>query len=218
MIALEDRPDARWRKKEAFWNDTLVRQLIRDDVDRIEKLQGLIGADNAQLVKAANVTGLAGVGRRGVATPWRKGATELAANVEELTLSRIFAARSRRPSTPCRCEERDALEKLLAREGPRRWRRFIEGATAEAMLNAAIDAIDGFRVTRVHLADMEPEARFNFWLCYANRAIEESANPAIRKRKPRRLTKSPANSSPLQAPEGAEVFAGARQARQAESS
>jgi hypothetical protein len=175
LLTVEDRPDAKWRERRAFWADPVVQRLIGKDVERIDRLQKLSRASRQELVAAATADGLRPevnvaawqlLGEKGFAPHWPATADELEA---EAALRARVAAEAERLDEA----ERKPLAEALAREGPRRWRRFVEAADAEPLLLAAVKRADAFRIDHVVLGDMSPAARFNFWLCAANLAVRD---------------------------------------------
>jgi formylglycine-generating enzyme required for sulfatase activity len=183
LLTLEDRPDERWRKNEAFWKDAAVQRLIRADVDRIERLQKLRSATRDKLVSESSAEAVRPevaiaawqlLGGDGVSPPWPNTTPEL---LTEAALRGKVAAEAQ--SFDMAAPERDRLESDLAREGPRRWRRFVENATSEDMLVAALERQLPFRVDAVALSNMSPTARFNVWLCIANLATRDNNSKGL---------------------------------------
>jgi hypothetical protein len=190
VFTLADRPDDKWRKREAFWNDQAVQKLVRGDVDRLERLRKLPSASRQELVKFAGdntvrdevvlaAWQLLGDGR--VSPPWP-------ATSDELKAEANLRAKVRSKLAQLDAVERKALEDVYAREGPRRWRRFVESADAEEMLVTATDLGERwFGVDAVVMGEMSAEARFNVWLCLANRAIRRDSKPAAAPANPQQV-------------------------------
>jgi formylglycine-generating enzyme required for sulfatase activity len=101
------------------------------------------------------------------------------ANTEELAKEAELRAKVSEALGTLSEAERKPLDELLDREGPRRWRRFVESATDEKMLAAAIEKRKAFDINHVVLADMSPEARFNVWLYLANLAIRDNNDAGL---------------------------------------
>ena len=144
LLTLDDRPDELWAKRNPkFWGDPLVQALVRPDLDRIQRLQRLRGASRVELVRDATAEGL----RPEVTVVAWKLLGE-SANVrpawpdsaDELKVEAALRERVRSAIQPAGEFEREGLRETLANEGPRRWRRFVEGITpdtAEQKLEAA---------------------------------------------------------------------------------
>ena len=183
LLTLDDRPDERWRRNEAFWKDAAVQRLIRADVDRVERLQKLRTASRQKLASESSAEAVRPevviaawqlLGGDGISPPWPNTTAEL---LTEASLRAKVAAEVQ--SFDMAAPERDHLESALAREGPRRWSRFVEGATGEEMLVAALERQLPFRVDGIVLSNLSPTARFNVWLCIANLASRDNNSKGL---------------------------------------
>lgn len=188
LLTLEERPDEVWLKKdEAFWLDPLVQSLVRPDLERIQRLQKVRGANRAQLVKDAT----AEVRPEVTFAAWQELGTPRVrpawpSTVDELSVEAKLRDRVQAEIQKLGDFERETLQDTLDQEGPRRWRRFVEAITpegAETKLEAAYTLWPTFKMSNTALAEMEAPARFNFWLYLANQSVrvDNPNDEAVRK-------------------------------------
>lgn len=183
ILTLDDRPDERWRAKETFWTDPAIQALIRADIDRIEHLQKLRNAPRAKLASETSAEGVRPevviaawqlLGEDVISPPWPDTKAEL--ETEAALRARVLAESETMDTMGA---QRKSLEAALAREGPRRWRRYVERVNSEKMLVAALQLQEPFRVYGPELAEMSPKARFNTWLCIANLAVHDNNSKGL---------------------------------------
>jgi formylglycine-generating enzyme required for sulfatase activity len=176
VLTLDDRPDVAWQQRNpALWADPLVRKVVAPDLDRIERLQRLRAASRDELVR--NATAADAPRSEVVVAAWKllgESPTVKPAwpnTVEELKLEQALRDRVRAAIQPLGDFEREQLQESLDNEGPRRWRRFVEAiapdASAEEKLAAANASWRAFNVNNTAMAELDPPARFNFWLFIA---------------------------------------------------
>jgi formylglycine-generating enzyme required for sulfatase activity len=177
LLTIEDRPDEAWQAKNpTFWNDRLVRGLVHGDLDRIQRLQKLRKASRTELAREATTDAvrpevrLAAWQLLGSVTPaWP-------ASTDELATEATLRAKVLEDLKPLKEFDRETLTEEVQKEGPRRWRRFVEAITpAEAAepddtknpLEIALNRLDEFNMNSTALQEISPPARFNVWLYLA---------------------------------------------------
>lgn len=185
LLTLDDRPDELWRQRNPdFWADPLVRKVVAPDVARIQRLQKLRNAGRDELVRNATAADaprpeivvaawkLLGESPT-VRPPWPNTVAEM--KTELALRGTVQAAIGALGEF-----DRGTLQESLDNEGPRRWRRFVEsvepGPDAEEKLAEARARWKDFNLSHAALAELDPPARFNYWLSVA-KANAEIGNP-----------------------------------------
>ncbi|HWE98158.1 MAG TPA: SUMF1/EgtB/PvdO family nonheme iron enzyme [Tepidisphaeraceae bacterium] len=183
VLTLDDRPDEKWKQKApGFWSDPAVQALVKADVERINRLQGLTSASRAELAKSA-----AGAKETEIALlAWRLlggSALKLAwpAKSDELAAERQMRERLATLLKTARdSKEIQAATDELHEQGPVRWRRFVEGATSEAMIQQAWNLRPAFDIDAAQLAKLSAAARYDLWLGALRQGMSANEDDAVR--------------------------------------
>ena len=183
MINHTDHPDEHWKsKKPDFWNDAAIQTLVKEDMLRLNRLTALQGASREDLIKTMTGGGAAEgaleawrlLGADTVRPPWPAKADELAA---EFKFRQRLEAAFKGLKDP---SEADVPARELAEQSPIRWRRFVEGAAAEAMLKDAWNLREGFAIDTKELSKLTPVAHYNLDLDVLHEAIAAGEEKDIR--------------------------------------
>jgi hypothetical protein len=183
LLALDDRPDEAWRKKEPdFWTDPLVRGLVEADVNRILRVQSLAHFPRAELMQTAASDTEAEVvlaawrllGRqKDPAWPTGKGELDAEAKLSRRLQEMLLGVAN--------VAERDDAIADVRKQGPTRWRTGVEGATSESQLAQALELRKTFNIDADEYRRLKPEARFNLSLYTARiLALRQGGDEAMR--------------------------------------
>ena len=165
IIGPTDLIDAPWKLKPQFWLDPAVQVLVKNRCGTpgrshprpwIPRSQG-----RTQLVTEMNTSDQAEValaawrllGGESIRPAWPTGINELN---DEIRLRTRVAGSLDKLKNPA---EAEGPQRELAGQGPIRWRRFVENATSEAMVQKAWNFVQAFKVDDAELAKLSPIAR-----------------------------------------------------------
>ena len=206
ILGVEERPDVKWRKKNAaFWDDPIVRELVRPHVERIERLQVVEHAPRPELLELAANSEVPEValhawrllGAQKTTPPWPTAPDEL--KVEADVRARIHDLIWAQVNDET---ERTKAFEEMQRQGPVRWTRFAEAAGAdEQMLASAAELREAMGVADTHLDTLTPTARFNFALLATRRLMADNANDQALRPLVARLEKAAADLKEGQVPQ-----------------
>ncbi|HEX4793927.1 MAG TPA: SUMF1/EgtB/PvdO family nonheme iron enzyme [Humisphaera sp.] len=182
VLTLDDRPDLQWKTHAAFWNDPAIVALVAPDIDRINRLQALTTLGRADLIKTAQESKepeivlaaweLAGANSTKPAWPLAAGELASDAAVAQKLTDMVGGLRSMSQS--------DSLRTRILEQEPPRWRRFVENATSEAMIEEAINHRPAVGTTDEQLAAMPPAARYNFWNFVLHQGMTQKNDQVVR--------------------------------------
>lgn len=176
------RPDEKWAAaKPEFWNDRIIRSLVAQDVERLNRLRALEARPRDELLRTArddesdevalHAWRLLGV-RAEPAWPTRPGELATEAELRERLAGLLSKYAGRDEATRARREIND--------EGPRRWRRFAEAAGVdEAMLASAVGLRGAFGVDLAQFAPLAAETRFNLSLLEVRRHMRDESDEGL---------------------------------------
>lgn len=177
LLTPQDRPDETWRRRKPdFWNDPSVQALVKNDVQRIARLSDLGKLGRSDLIDAATTSSIPEVtfaawqhlGAASVSPAWptRPGELETERDLRAKVLGIVNGLKVD--------AERSIPLSALAAERPARWRRFVESAGSELMLQTATELESAFGVDTTTIARLSPVSRFNLSLYRA----KQDARPA----------------------------------------
>lgn len=178
LLTLSDEPDQAWRSKQPkFWNDPMVRGLVAKDVDRLKRLRALRDLARSDLIDAATESTIPEIsfaawqllGGSNVYPAWptQNGELETEADLRGKLATMIAAIKD--PAT------RSAPLAALGQQRVVRWRRFVEAARNDVMLEQAIRLQPAFGNEAELVAALSPAAQFDVAL-YRCRQLTDRAD------------------------------------------
>jgi formylglycine-generating enzyme required for sulfatase activity len=186
ILRLEDRPDEKWKQKPQFWDDPAIVLLVKPDLQRIARLQGLRDLSRADLVKTAGEAREAEValeawqllGSDLVHPAWPARAGELASDLglRAHVLQTIHALGG--------SADAQSIEKESAQQEATRWQRFVQNASSESMLEEAIKSQRAAGATAEQIAALSPAARYNLWAFVLYRGVAQNSDALVREAMP----------------------------------
>jgi hypothetical protein len=197
LLTVADRPDLAWAAKEkAFWEDPIVRELVRPDVERITALAAVAAMPRDALLKAAGEStkteiALAAWRRLGDPATTPAGAAPWpAADDKQLQQEQALRDKLKPMLTALRPgPDRARAENEWMSEGPVRWRRFTNKAVLSApgadpkpvaqRIATALRYENLMGVTADQINLLEPVARFNYALNRAGGMLTERSEAVV---------------------------------------
>jgi formylglycine-generating enzyme required for sulfatase activity len=177
LLTLNDNPDASWKKDNAaFWNDPAVQHLIAPDLTRLANLRAIGKLSRADLAGAATDSAVPeiafaawqqlGLPAESPSWPSQPGELELEHDMRDKLAGITRAMQS--PQT------KKLLTDALAEQGVTRWRRFVQAARSEAMLQQAMELKKTFGDDGALFFSLSPAARFNLALYIGRQQLRQS--------------------------------------------
>jgi formylglycine-generating enzyme required for sulfatase activity len=177
LLTLGDKPDETWKQTQpAFWNDPAVQRLVASDLTRLAKLRAIGKLTRADLLDAATESTVPDItfaawqqlGGPSVSPPWPSQPGELES---ERDLRDKLAGMMRTMRSP---QNKAALGAALTEQGVARWRRFVQAARSETMLQQAMELKGSFGDDAALFFALSPAARFNLALYIGRQQVRGS--------------------------------------------
>jgi hypothetical protein len=177
FLMLNDKPDETWRQNHAaFWNDPVVQHLIAPDLARLARLRAIGRLARPDLLDAATESTLPEItfaawqqlGAAAISPAWPSQTGELEL---ERDMRDKLAGMMRSMKNP---QTKTAMNTALAEQGVIRWRRFVQSAHSEAMLQQAMELKGAFGDDTPLFFSLSPAARFNLALYIGRQQVRQS--------------------------------------------
>jgi formylglycine-generating enzyme required for sulfatase activity len=177
LLTLSDKPDEIWKQSQpAFWNDRSVQRLVAPDLTRLAKLRAVAKLARPDLLDAATestvpeitLAAWRQIGLPSVSPPWpsQPGELETERDMREKLAGMLRAMRDP--------QIKAAIVAALAEQGTARWRRFVQSAESESMLQQAMELKGSFGDDAALFFALTPAARFNLALYIGRQQIRGS--------------------------------------------
>jgi formylglycine-generating enzyme required for sulfatase activity len=181
LLTLGDNPDQTWKQKSpAFWETPTIQHFVAADLKRLDRLRAISKLARPDLIDAATES-----------------------TVPEITFAawELLGGPTISPSWPSELgdleTEKDIRDKLgsmaagfgdahakqivstaLAEQGMTRWRRFVQSANSQAVLQQAMELKNAFGRDSDLFSGLSPEARFNLALYLGRAQMRQSDDRA----------------------------------------
>jgi formylglycine-generating enzyme required for sulfatase activity len=181
LLTLGDKPDQTWKQKNpAFWDTPTIQHLVASDLKRLAHLRALAKLGRPDLIDAATESTVPEItfaawqllGESAISPPWpsEPGDLDTEKDIRD-KLASIMASH-----TESRAKQ--VITTALGAQGKTRWRRFVESATSEPMLQQAMDLKNSFGGDSDLFSGLSPEARFNLALYLGRTQMRQSDDRA----------------------------------------
>jgi hypothetical protein len=178
LLTLSDEPDKAWSANQPkFWNDPMIRGLVAKDLDRLKQLRALRDLGRSDLIDAATESTnpeisfaawqLLGGPAVYPAWPTQSGELETEADLRGKLATMVAAIKN--PAT------RSGPLAALAQQREVRWRRFVEAARNDVMLEQALSLTAAFGNEAQLIPALPPAAQFDVAL-YRSRQLTDRAD------------------------------------------
>ncbi|MDB5292800.1 MAG: hypothetical protein JWL69_4041, partial [Phycisphaerales bacterium] len=183
LLTLDDRPDEKWKQKAPeFWADPAVKALVKGDLDRVNRLQAVTSASRQELIKSATGAHEAEIallawrllGGNAITPAWPAKSDELVLeqSIRQLLAKTLKSAREQKVA--------QAAIDEIHEQGPQRWRKFVESATSEAMVQQAWNLRSAFEVDADQVAKLSPRGRYDLWLAVLRQGVTAGEDDQVR--------------------------------------
>lgn len=181
LLTIDAGPDQTWKRQKAdFWNDPAVQRLVAADVKRLADLRAIGKLNRPDLVDAGTVSTvpeitfaawqLLGAAPVDPAWPSQPGELETERDMRDKLTSMATAFKD--PGAKA------VISSALADQGVPRWRRFVQAARSETMLQHAIELKQSFGTDSKLFSGLSTQARFNIALYLGRQQVHESDDKA----------------------------------------
>ncbi len=177
LLTFADNPDEPWKHTKAdFWNDTAVQHLVAADVKRLANLRAISKLTRPDLIDAATESTVPEItfaawqllGEASISPAWPSQAGELETERDMRDKLASMIAGLKDPKA------KGLVGSALANQGIARWRRFVQSATSEAMLQHAIELKRSFGPDADLFSGLSAAGRFNIALYLGRQQVHDS--------------------------------------------